>query len=397
MNICFLSQEYPPETKGGGIGTYTHNMASALVKLGHNVHVVTSTRSRGGTFEEGGVWIHRIKKPHLKPKELELLLYSWSASRKLAQIDCDFDLVQASEFEGEAFWYSSRRDCPLLTRLATPFFLIEKLNGKVFKGPRPLLDWIEKKQTLQSDGIIAPSKSLADAAAEKWEIDPSEIEVIPNGVDISRIIRLGEAGSAPESLKDQRYLLYFGRLEERKGVRVLADALPEILERYPSLKMVFVGHDQKHSGVSMREHISCQAGPYREQIIFFDYIPQEQLFSIVRSALLVVFPSVWEAFGFVCVEALALGRPVVASSGSGFGDIIEDGISGYLVEPGSSEMLANRILSCLYDEKSLKQVSQQASQRAQLFEASRIAQRLVAIYEKTRENWLQKKKGGKLK
>ncbi len=392
MNICFLSQEYPPETQGGGIGTYTHNMAAALVDLGHTVHVITSTRNKGGTSQDDGVWIHRVKRRDLKPKELDLFQYSRSVASKLSLIDCPFDIVQASEFEGEAFWYSSRRSFPLLTRLATPFFLIEKLNGKVFKGPRPLLDWIEKKQTLRSDGVIAPSASLASVVSEKWNIEPSEIEIIPNGVDISRVIQLGNRGSVPEVLKDQEFLLYFGRLEERKGVRILADALPVVFDRFPDLKMVFIGHDQNYRGSMMKEHVSQRVGQYEKQLIFYDYMPQESLFPIANLAKLVVFPSLWEAFGFVCVEALALGRPVIATSGSGFEEIVENGVSGFLVEPGNSGNLTRRILACLNDKEGLNKVSEQAYKRALFFDVSRVAKKLIGIYEHTRENWMKLKR-----
>jgi len=107
---------------------------------------------------------------------------------------------------------------------------------------------------------------------------------------------------------------------------------------------------------------------------------------------MVVLPSLWEAFGFVCVEAMALGRPVVASSGSGFAEIIEDGISGYLVEPGKSELLAGKMINVLKDEEGLRKISEGARTRAQDFEVSKVALRLLAFYEKTKDEWLKKRR-----
>lgn len=391
MNICFISQEYPPETHGGGIGTYTYNMAKALAKLGHTVHVVTSTQDSERTYQDKDVWVHRLKSRRVKPKELWLVKHSYSVAKKVSQILCSFDIVQASEFESEAFWYALRKKAPLITRLSTPFFLIEELNGKVFRGPRPFFNWMEKKQALRSDGIFTSTQALAKAVIEKWGIEARRVEIIPNSLDISRVIRLGKDGPVPEILKNKDFLLYFGRLEERKGVPVLAQALPSVFERFPYLKMVFVGSDLGYRGSSMREYIQQESGEYWRKLIFFENLPQERLFPVVNSAKIIILPSLWEAFGFVCLEAMALGRPVIATSGSGFEEIIGNGVSGYLVEPGRSELLAEKIINGLKDEEGLRRISEGARKRAQDFEVSNIANKLLAYYEKTREEWLKKK------
>jgi glycogen(starch) synthase len=391
MNICFFSQEYPPETHVGGIGTYTYNMAGALTKLGHTVHVITSTQHQDRTFQDNGIWVHRIKKCKSRIKELSIFNYSYSAAKKLSEIDCRFDIVQSSEFNSEAFWYALHKKQPLITRLATPYFLIERMNGKAFLGPRPLFNWMEKKQTLRSDGIFASTKAIAKAVTEHWGINPSRVEIIPNSVDVSRIVRIGEITTIQDILKNKNYLLYFGRLEERKGVHILSQALPDVFEQFPDIYMVFAGSDSGYRGLSMREYIKRCAHKYNEKIIFLDNLPHEKLFPVVKSAKMVILPSLWEAFGFVCVEAMALGRPVIATSGSGFEEIIENNISGYLVEPGNSELLAGKIINVLKDEGGLHRISEGARKRAQDFEVSKVALKLLTYYEKTRAEWLRKR------
>ncbi|MFX0133255.1 MAG: glycosyltransferase family 4 protein [Candidatus Hodarchaeota archaeon] len=382
MNICFFSQEYPPETHIGGIGTYTYNMASALAKYGHEVHVIASTKNEALTVKDNGVFVHRIKRRKIKLKELEHLYYSYLVAKKITKIDRYFDIVQSSEFASEAFWFSMNKKFPLVTRLATPFYLLEELNGKMFFGPRPLFNWMEKKQTLNSNGIFSSTTALAKNVVSKWKIDPSVVEVIPNSVDLSRVKRLGSNMPLPDALQNIDYLVYFGRLEERKGVCVLAAALPSVLERFPHLYMVFVGADFGYRGSPMRDYIFKRAKKNKNKIIFFDNLPHEELFPIVKSARIVILPSLWEAFGFVCVEAMALGRPVIATSGSGFEEIIENNISGYLIEPGNSELLAQKIINCLRNEVELRRISIGARERAQDFEVSNVAHKLLAYYEK---------------
>jgi len=392
MNICFCSQEYPPETHVGGIGTYTYNMASALGTLGHEIHVITSTQGSVCTYQENGVLVHRIKRKKIKPEELCHFCYSYSVARKISEIECQFDIVHSSEFASEAFCFALRKKYPLVTRLATPFFLTEKLNGKTFFGPRPLFNWMEKKQVLCSDGIFAPTRALATAVTQEWGINLSAVEVIPNSVDISRIIQLARNSPAPEFFAEKNFLLYFGRLEKRKGVRILAQCLPTVLERFPGLSMVFIGSDLQYPGPSMKEYIKTTVGKYQQQLIFFDNLSHEKLFPIVNLAKIVILPSLWEAFGFVCIEAMALGRPVIATSGSGFEEIIEDDASGFLVKPDNGELLGEKIIHCLTNEDNLHRISEGARRRAEDFEVSKVAHKLLNYYKKLREGCLKKKK-----
>ncbi len=380
MNICFFSREYPPETHFGGIGTYTSNMAAALVRLGHQVHVITSTKNGAKVYQEKGVWIHRINHRKILPKELWRFRYSYAVAEKISQIDCPFDIVQSSEFASEAFCFSTRNKVPLVTRLATPFFMANQLERRGFLTQRPIINWMEKAQTLRSDGIFSSTRALAEVVARRWDIDPSRIDVIPNSIDISRVIDLGENGPVPSVLRGQDLLVYFGRLEERKGVHIIAQALPSVFEQFPDIKIVFVGKDIGFRGQAMREYIVQNASRFRKNVIFFDNLPQEELFPIVKLAKIVLLPSLWEAFGFVCVEAMALGRPVIATSGSGFSEIIEDGVSGYLVKPDDAEVLARKITNCLRAEEDLGRISRGAERRAWDFEVSKVALKLLSYY-----------------
>jgi glycosyltransferase involved in cell wall biosynthesis len=218
------------------------------------------------------------------------------------------------------------------------------------------------------------------------------VEIIPNSIDISRVIQLAHDDSPPELLQNKEFLLFFGRLEERKGVHVLAHALPTILKQFPHYFVVFVGKDLGYKGASMRDFILQKAGEeYKNQIVFFDELRQEELFPIVNLAKIVVLPSIWEAFGFVCIEAMALDRPVIATSGSGFEEIIDDNISGLLVEPGNSEALAQKIIRVIRDENSLKRISNGARERAKDFDVSKVAMRLLDYYERVRKEYLCKK------
>jgi hypothetical protein len=111
-------------------------------------------------------------------------------------------------------------------------------------------------------------------------------------------------------------------------------------------------------------------------------LPRPVALAVVGRAELVVLPSLWEGFGFVAVEALALalGRAVVASSGSGFGEIITSGRDGWLVPPGDARALSITLLERLADPGGAVAMGDAARRRAEDFAPDAVAERLEALY-----------------
>jgi glycogen(starch) synthase len=116
-------------------------------------------------------------------------------------------------------------------------------------------------------------------------------------------------------------------------------------------------------------------------------LPRDRALAVVARATIVVLPSHWEAFGFVALEAQALGRPVIASSGSGFAEIVENGHSGWLVPPRDADALGEALLARLPDDDGLERAGSAARACAERFEADRLAPRLIEVYERAAETW----------
>jgi glycogen(starch) synthase len=183
-----------------------------------------------------------------------------------------------------------------------------------------------------------------------------------------------------------RFLLFIGRIERRKGVETLATALPTVLAAHPDLHAVLLGRDAGAAGGGAGRRLDelLEAFPGRVQRL--GALPREQALPVVARASLVVLPSLWEAFGFVAVEAMALGRPVVASAGSGFEEIVGHGQSGWLVPPGDAAALAEALVERAGDALELDRISRGARRRADDFEASRVAPMLERVYERAIEH-----------
>lgn len=384
MRICLVSREFPPQTHAGGIGTYTYKTSAALARLGHSVHVVTAARLPATDYRDGDVAIHRIQEPDDRVPMPRSLAHTRAVAAAIGRITEPLDIVQACEWTGEAYWYAIKphRPAPLVTRLATPLFVVQRLNEVKAQHPLSrgwLTNSLERAQTLRSDGIISPTHALARLVCRGWNLASERITIVPTGISFDAS-QLESAGTLPDAMRGSQYLLYFGRLERRKGVHVLGAALPAVLDAYPSLKAVFVGDDMSFEGRPCADVIRQLAGRHADRLIFLPRMPQRDLLPIVRGAHLVVLPSLWENLANTCLEAMQLGRPVIATRGCGFEEVIEDGISGYLVPPGDAVALSASILAALGDDAGRRRVGQAAERRAHDFALDAMAARLVDYY-----------------
>jgi glycogen(starch) synthase len=378
MRIVFISREHRLGVPGGGgIGTYTSAIAPALARLGHDVSVVTW--GDGGETSEDGVRILRLRhrpSPSAPPGRLRAALRVAAAAREL-----EADVVQAAEWEAEAWWLARRGTIPVVTRLATPTYLAEWLNrGRPGPGT-DLVRRMEADQARRSRGLVAPSRAIADRVAADWGLPRPRIEVIRNPID-GAAIRAAAAGDPGLDLP-ARFVAFTGRLERRKGIHVLAEALPRVFDAHRDVHVVLVGRDAGDQGAAA---LAGRLSPAQlERVHVLGHLPRDAALQVAARSELVVLPSLWEAFGFVAAEALAVGRPVVATGGSGFAEIVEDGRSGWLVPPGDAGALAEVLIERLGDPAALAAAGVAASERAGRFEVAEVAEELAGYYRRVLE------------
>ncbi len=383
MNICLVSREYPTDDHSGGIGTYTEKTARGLAQLGQTVSVITETAGAASTRMEEGVLVVRLAPP--TGGRLRTIRRAYAVAQAIKRLPHPPDLIQASEYRAEAIFLAAqlRRRARLVTRLATPTFMVQGLNrgsgaGRVRSGA--YYDPLERWQTRRSDGIIAITNALAEVVCNRWAIPRERVRTIPNSVDFDK--RFGaQPASLPEALIGRDYLLYFGRLEERKGVHILAEALPRVLERYPQLHAAFAGENVlTYRGETLQACVERYNARFGDRLHFFPRLPHRQLYPLVKGALVAVLPSLWEGLGNVSLEALDAGTPVIATLGCGFGEVVEDGKSGVLVEPGNVAALQGALLAVLSDRDRVAQMRGAARDRAEHFHPDRILHHLLAYY-----------------
>src|SRR6266511_2393290 len=226
MRIVLITPEYPPADRMGGIGTHSATVAPALAQRGDEVRVERLDHRWLPTPAAAQLWSRRT--------------IAAAADRFRP------DVVQAAEWEAEAWWLTRFGRCPVVTRLATPTYLLEELNKPPSDRRQRLVQRLERDQTRRSAAIFAPSRAILERVGSDWELDPTRLERIPNPISIGQIERAG--ASEPPFPLPARFIVFLGRIERRKGVEVLAAALPRVLGAHPELEALLIGRDPGDDG-----------------------------------------------------------------------------------------------------------------------------------------------------
>ncbi len=199
---------------------------------------------------------------------------------------------------------------------------------------------------------------------------PGQYRVLPNGIDTEAFVPEGARlrNLDPEAF----YVVFVGRDEPRKGLRVLLEALVEVRKRRPEVKLLVVGCDDP--------------GDEREGVVWLGRLTDDAVPAAYRSARVMVAPSLgMESFGMVLVEAMACGTPVVASDIPGYRALLGEGRYGVLVPPGDAAALAAGVLELVEDEARRESMAKEALERAREFSWDKLVIQVEEAYREAME------------
>lgn len=378
----FLTRTYPPASVGG-IGRYIHQLARTLAGAGHQVHVLTS--GDGGhdrvDFEEC-VWVHRINpKPHEPPAAEELAgipPHIWSHSRTMLDEAREIasrrkvHAVYAPVWDAEGIAFVGAPEFPLVTSLQTTlrFYLDthpDKKSDAAFMRDfvEPMLR-MERLVFEKSDGIHAISDAIVRdiEAAYGLRFDRERLWTVPLGLEDWTVA----GGGAPARASGSGATVCFvGRLESRKGVDVVMEMAPALLQEHPDVRLEFVGNDKLPSddGRAWRERFEQQTGfaAIRDRVAFRGEVDDDGLRAAYRAADIIVAPSRFESFGLVHLEAGMYGKPVVGCRVGGMVEVIEDGVTGLLAAPGDARSLLEAVSRLVTDVQLRERMGRAARER----------------------------------
>lgn len=389
MHVCLVCQEYPPDVVGGGIGTYTANLARGLAAAGHRVSVVARALSGSAPVTaDGPITVHRIRPSRIGPFDgktfADAYLYAHAVTaevKRLAERE-RIDILQSPEHGAEGLTLS-QVGIPHVVRFHTPLFLVNRAVGRRLSAGGRIVHLMERTSARRAALNTSASRALADRAAAAFGIPSERIRIVPNSIDHETFRPAREQTDQPPTV------LYVGKVALLKGALVLAEAIPLILRQIPTARVLIVGSDHRMpDGRSTREALGgrLEAAGVRSGVTFVDPVERSQLLALYQRATVYVFPTFWDNFPNTCLEAMACGLPVVASAVGGLPEIIDDGVSGFLVPPHHPQALADAAVRVLADAALRRRIGEAARQRVvAAFTSDRIVRATLATYREAIE------------
>jgi glycosyltransferase involved in cell wall biosynthesis len=388
MRVAFLTPEYATaDAPDGGLANYVRKTARALAARGHDLVVLTLARA-DRVFDEDGVAVHALARQAPLPIALAGAVTASAVDlvrlrRRFGRLErqARFDVVQSASYLAPGLLLLPGRRAPLVCRLSSHSPTVRAAFGRPTTPQDFAYDWLELQLAKRADACFAPSRLVADQyqrlLGRPVEVVRTPIDAIEAAPDDSDFDRARPAGP---------YLLFFGTLSPIKGVDLLADVLPEVLARHPSLHVLFIGRDDGlGDGSPAMARIRQRCARFGDRVAHLPPLPRARLQPFIAHALGVLMPSRVDNYPNSCLEAQALGVPVVGSDGSSLEEMMTDGVTGFLARQGDRSSLADAI-------ERLVRLSEpeRAGLRARILDGVAAAQRddriaqLVALYERVR-------------
>ena len=370
LRILFIARQYPPNMAWGGIGAYVATIGVALAARGHEVHVLSCVEGqanrdyvdkgvfvhdRGGSIPAEGLWnmSKKIVKGMLKiPKTLWRIEKGLGAYCEYRRLGLSVDVIEYPDWGGLGTVFAALKGRPLVATLHTP-------PPSAYRIPMSRdMRWawsLVYQSCRRADVTTLTSEFHLNALkADHW--DPGEnIRFIPLLIDCEEW-----KSSGPVSCTDP-IVLFAGRLERVKAPEVLVDAIALVRRKIPGATAVFAGNSgEEREGLPYLDWLKATAGDL-SGCVFAGAVPRKEMRTYLSRSRVLAIPSVFDVYPVASLEAMAAGRPVVATRTTGTSALIERYGCGTAVPPSDPVALAEALLPYLSDPR----YAAEAGERAQ--------------------------------
>jgi glycosyltransferase involved in cell wall biosynthesis len=352
MHIGFVENGYPLDGRGGGAGTFVEIFAGELISAGHQVTVVAPRSDElpvegdisgltvvrpgmGGTLH---YHLSRIPLLRFFRHAVRYLEYGRAVARVVNGIHArhPFDLVEYSE--GGDFWHAGSRNFKTVSHLHGSRYTFLKESGRSVTPA----DWLQRRLELRfikaADWVFSPANSTLRTVSREAAVGIENASVLPYPIDPQQW-----SGSAPSEKQAEPpvRIMFAARNDPVKGADLLLDAAAELAASGRAVQFELFGF---------------RANPNQNLpacVVVNPFMPKRELLDQYPRVDICVVPSFWDNSPNTVYEAMAAGKPVVASAVGGIPEIVESGVTGLLVEPKSKELLVDALVS-LIDSPALR-------------------------------------------
>ena len=356
--------DYPPRM-AGGTTIHTRALALALLEQGHEVHVVAA-RTPDAPDEEAreGVRVHRVRGPYT----------AWSATRTGALLE-DLDVVHGHG--DNAYGHLRMRDFPTVVKMHSTWHAELQRYRELGTGPGTLMAMrahvrMDRYCARNADHLICITEVIAGETERAYGVPRDRMTVVHNGVDLPAF---QEAADLRDETRDRLGLtgltvLYAGRLVPHKGVGDLVRAMEGL-----DAELLVVGDGSSRAGL---EGLASKLGV---QATFTGFIDHGEVPAHYAAADIVCYPSLYEPLGNVVLEAMAAGRPIVATDAGGMGEVYEPG-TGALVPPGDVAALREALASLVEDDVTRRAAGAKGLETAPRYGWDRVASTTARVCQR---------------
>lgn len=375
MHIAFLTPEYPGTNTGhsGGLGTSIKNLAEALVQHHIQVSVFVYGQQVDEVYTEAGIRFYRIQNIIIKG------LSWWFTRKKVERIinhaiaHTGIEVLEVADWTGISAWMNI--NCKVVMRLHGSDTYFCHLDS------RPVKRWNKFQEKIafrQADAIIAVSDFVGKKTNEVFEMKRS-YHVIPNGIDHLNF------ETSTSDIQEQ-VILYFGTLIRKKGVLDIPLIFNKVIEHLPEAKLLIVGGDSSDIQTGSSSTWELMKGLFsdksRPQVSYLGRKPHEEIKQYIESAAVCIFPSYAEALPISWLEAMEMGKAIVASDIGWAKEMLEHNKEAYLINPKNHEIFANAIIDFLNYKEKRKLFGEAAQEKVEaIFSSSKIVDRNIKFFQ----------------
>lgn len=386
LTVMMLTWEYPPRIIGG-ISPHVYYLSKNLAKSGAKVYVITCDFPGAPRHEVvDGVEVFRIDSYKNPSPDFATWVYLMNvnmqkeAAALVKNLDGRVDIFHAHD------WLVATASIGLKHVFRRPLIAtihsteIGRRNGIHFDYER-MIHETEAWLTYEAWKVVCCSNYMVSHVQWAFGLPADKLVMIPNGVDVGPYTKVeSEDLSSFRSkfaLPDEKIVLFVGRLVYEKGVHILVNAIPKVLEKI-NAKFVIVGNGY------MKEQLSniINHKDLTQKVIFTGFVDDETLKKLQKCADVSVVPSLFEPFGIVALEAIAAKSPIIVSDTGGLSEIVEHDITGVKVYPDNPDSLAWGITRVLTNESYARLLKENAYKKVrEKYNWNLIAQQTKAVYE----------------
>lgn len=399
MRIVMLSWEYPPKIIGG-ISRVLGGLSPALARSGCEVDVLTLSAD-GAPPEEvrDGVRVLRVN-THTIPQTdffssvLEFNYTLLEGALSLYDKKKQPDVIHAHDWlvAYAAFTLKHGLGIPIV---ATIHATEHGRNHGIHTELQQKIHTVEQHLTYEARRVTTCSAFMKDEVANVFSCPRDKIDVVPNGVEEKYAVPFDKKTFRRKFAKDNEKIVFFtGRMVPEKGAQHILDAAPEILRACPDTRFLIVGKGFYLDALKAK----ASALGVSSRVTFTGFVDEETLVKIYNVADCACFPSLYEPFGIVALEAMAAGVPVVTSDIGGFREVVThdaDGLWTYAGDPSSvawgiTRVLKNPALSAALVKNGIKKVKER-------YAWDILAKEMKSVYETALEKHKETSDAGKKK